>query len=268
MIPSGRAHNEMLLGRRGGKHRRGHHRRRQDDGVDETDSPSEGVGIRCSMDCRLETPRQLECDDHDGRWRTSVNTNATTSHYPAAPAAQRVEAHTLCVLVDNEPGVLARVIGLFSGRGYNIDWLTVSETEHQKHLSRITIVTCGTPMVIEQIKNQLERLVPVHRVIDLTLAGAGDRARTCDGQGRGQGDRRASRPCSSRKPFARASSTRPPRASCSRSPARATRSRVHRPDDAARPGRGLPHRRRPPSPAVRKRCRAGRAFRGLRRGGT
>ena len=74
----------------------------------------------------------------------------------------------MCVLVDNEPGVLARVIGLFSGRGYNIDSLTVSETEHEKHLSRITIVTRGTPMVIEQIKNQLERLVPVHRVIDLT----------------------------------------------------------------------------------------------------
>src|SRR5229473_3111911 len=81
------------------------------------------------------------------------------------PATER---HTLSVLVDNEPGVLARVIGLFSGRGYNIDSLTVSETEHEKHLSRITIVTTGTPMVIEQIKNQLERLVPVHRVIDVT----------------------------------------------------------------------------------------------------
>jgi acetolactate synthase I/III small subunit len=84
---------------------------------------------------------------------------------------QPSERHTLSVLVDNEPGVLARVIGLFSGRGYNIDSLTVSETEHQKQLSRITIVTTGTPMVIEQIKNQLERLVPVHKVIDLTVAG-------------------------------------------------------------------------------------------------
>ena len=93
----------------------------------------------------------------------------STSHYPAAPVAQKVESHTLSVIVDNEPGVLARVIGLFSGRGYNIDSLTVSETEHQKHLSRITIVTRGTPMVIEQIKNQLERLVPVHRVVDMTL---------------------------------------------------------------------------------------------------
>jgi acetolactate synthase I/III small subunit len=96
-----------------------------------------------------------------------VNTS-TTTHYPAAPSRERIETRTLCVLVDNEPGVLARVIGLFAGRGYNIDSLTVSETEHEKHLSRITIVTRGTPMVLEQIKNQLDRLVPVHRVVDLT----------------------------------------------------------------------------------------------------
>src|SRR6201993_604867 len=82
-----------------------------------------------------------------------------------------VERHTLSILVDNEPGVLARVIGLFSGRGYNIDSLTVSETEHEKHLSRITIVTAGTPMVIDQIKHQLERLLPVHKVVDLTVTG-------------------------------------------------------------------------------------------------
>jgi acetolactate synthase I/III small subunit len=94
-----------------------------------------------------------------------------TSHYPAQTSTEKVETRTLCVLVDNEPGVLARVVGLFSGRGYNIDSLTVSETEHQKHLSRITIVTRGTPMVLEQIKNQLDRLVPVHRVVDLTTAG-------------------------------------------------------------------------------------------------
>jgi acetolactate synthase-1/3 small subunit len=94
--------------------------------------------------------------------------NTATTHYPAAPTSERVETRTLCVLVDNEPGVLARVIGLFAGRGYNIDSLTVSETEHEKHLSRITIVTRGTPMVLEQIKNQLDRLVPVHRVVDLT----------------------------------------------------------------------------------------------------
>ena len=96
---------------------------------------------------------------------------SSTSHYPAAPVAQGIETRTLSVIVDNEPGVLARVIGLFSGRGYNIESLTVSETEHQKHLSRITIVTRGTPMVIEQIKNQLGRLVPIHRVVDMTLAG-------------------------------------------------------------------------------------------------
>jgi len=99
-----------------------------------------------------------------------VNT-ASTTHYPAMTISQPVESRTLCVLVDNEPGVLARVIGLFSGRGYNIDSLTVSETEHEKHLSRITIATRGTPMVIEQIKNQLDRLVPVHRVVDITSAG-------------------------------------------------------------------------------------------------
>ncbi len=87
------------------------------------------------------------------------------------PRPEALEQHTMSVLVDNEPGVLARVIGLFSGRGYNIDSLTVSETEHEARLSRITIVTKGTPMVIEQIKNQLERLVPVHSVTDLTVRG-------------------------------------------------------------------------------------------------
>ena len=79
--------------------------------------------------------------------------------------------HTIAVLVDNEPGILARVVGLFSGRGYNIESLTVSETDAHAHLSRITIVTTGTPMVIEQIKAQLDRLVPVHKVCDLTLGG-------------------------------------------------------------------------------------------------
>jgi acetolactate synthase-1/3 small subunit len=83
----------------------------------------------------------------------------------------RIESHTLSVLVDNAPGVLARVVGLFSGRGYNIDSLTVSETEHAKHLSRITIKTTGTRMIIGQIKSQLERLVPVHSVNDLTVEG-------------------------------------------------------------------------------------------------
>ena len=84
---------------------------------------------------------------------------------------EQEQRHTIAVLVDNEPGVLARVIGLFSGRGYNIDSLTVSETQHAEHLSRITVVTTGTPMVLVQIRNQLARLVPVHSVTDLTAQG-------------------------------------------------------------------------------------------------
>jgi acetolactate synthase-1/3 small subunit len=83
-----------------------------------------------------------------------------------------IERHTIAVLVDNEAGVLARVIGLFSGRGYNIESLTVAETDSDEGISRITIVTSGTPMIIEQIKAQLDRLVPVHRVVDLTTEGA------------------------------------------------------------------------------------------------
>jgi acetolactate synthase-1/3 small subunit len=114
----------------------------------------------------------------------------STSHYPAAPAPQGVESHTLSVIVDNEPGVLARVIGLFAGRGYNIDSLTVSETEHEKHLSRITIVTRGTPMVIEQIKNQLDRLVPVHRVVDMTVAGPAIQRELAMVKVRGKGEHR------------------------------------------------------------------------------
>jgi acetolactate synthase I/III small subunit len=93
------------------------------------------------------------------------------SAYSLDKPEEKSETHTMSVLVDNEPGVLARVIGLFSGRGYNIESLTVSETEHEAHLSRITIVTSGPPMVIEQIKNQLDRLVPVHTVTDLTVKG-------------------------------------------------------------------------------------------------
>ncbi|AMJ60593.1 acetolactate synthase small subunit [Bosea sp. PAMC 26642] len=95
----------------------------------------------------------------------------TSSHYSNAPVAQPVARHTLAVIVDNEPGVLARIAGLFSGRGYNIESLTVSETEHDKHISRITVVTSGTANVIDQIKAHLDRLVPVHRVVDLTLQG-------------------------------------------------------------------------------------------------
>lgn len=87
------------------------------------------------------------------------------------PNSQVEESHTLAVLVENEPGVLARVIGLFSGRGYNIDSLTVAEVDHTGHRSRITVVTRGTPAVIEQIKAQLGRIVPVHEVHDLTVEG-------------------------------------------------------------------------------------------------
>lgn len=95
------------------------------------------------------------------------------SAYFIAPNEEVPVRHTLAILVDNEPGVLARVIGLFSGRGYNIDSLTVSETEHEQHLSRITIVTLATPSKLEQIKRQLDRIVPIHRIVDLTLKAYG-----------------------------------------------------------------------------------------------
>jgi acetolactate synthase-1/3 small subunit len=95
----------------------------------------------------------------------------TGSAYFLAPETQTVERHTLSVLVDNEPGILARIVGLFAARGFNIDSLTVSETEHEKGLSRITVVTVATPKVLTQIKLQLERLIPVHKVHDLTAEG-------------------------------------------------------------------------------------------------
>ena len=85
---------------------------------------------------------------------------------------ESIERHTIAVLVNNEAGVLARVIGLFSGRGYNIESLTVAEVDPENAISRITVVTSGTPMIIAQIKAQLDRLVPVHRISDLTDGGA------------------------------------------------------------------------------------------------
>ncbi|UDL93558.1 MULTISPECIES: acetolactate synthase small subunit [Lichenihabitans] len=91
------------------------------------------------------------------------------SPYSSALVRSNTETHTLSVLVDNEPGVLARVVGLFAGRGYNIESLTVAEVAHAEHLSRITIVTSGTPEAIEQIRHQLERLVPVQKVTDMTI---------------------------------------------------------------------------------------------------
>ena len=87
------------------------------------------------------------------------------------PNASVIETHTLAVIVENEPGVLARVIGLFTARGYNIDSLTVAEVDHSSHRSRITVVTTGTPEVIVQIKAQLARMVPVYEVHDLTVEG-------------------------------------------------------------------------------------------------
>ena len=112
------------------------------------------------------------------------------SIYPGPAYEEAVVSRTLTVVVDNEPGVLARVIGLFSGRGYNIDSLTVTETEHEKHISKITIITQGTPMVIEQIKAQLERLVPVHRVRDLTEEGRSLERELALVKVAGQGDKR------------------------------------------------------------------------------
>ena len=120
----------------------------------------------------------------------NANVPSSTSHYPTAPTAERDVTHTLSVLVDNEPGVLARVIGLFSGRGYNIDSLTVSETEHAKHLSLITVVTTGTPMVIQQIKHQLDRMIPVHRVVDMTISGRSIERELAMVKLRGTGDHR------------------------------------------------------------------------------
>lgn len=81
------------------------------------------------------------------------------------------ERHVLTIVVDNEPGILAKITGLFTARGYNIDSLTVADISDNHTVSRITIVTGGPPAVIDQIEAQLDRLVPVHRVVDLTQAG-------------------------------------------------------------------------------------------------
>lgn len=83
----------------------------------------------------------------------------------------QVHRHILACIVDNEFGVLARVVGLFSGRGYNIESLTVTEIDEEKNLSRITIITSGSDMIVAQIKALLERLVPVHKVVDVTMKG-------------------------------------------------------------------------------------------------
>jgi len=96
---------------------------------------------------------------------------AAWSSSDMADSTGPLRSATISVLVENEAGVLARVIGLFSGRGYNIDSLTVAAVDDRRAQSRINIVTSGTEMVIEQIKAQLDRLVPVHRVADLTREG-------------------------------------------------------------------------------------------------
>jgi acetolactate synthase-1/3 small subunit len=118
-----------------------------------------------------------------------------TKAYPPSPYSSPLgkpnqESHTLSVLVDNEPGVLARVVGLFSARAFNIESLTVAEVAHETHLSRITIATSGTPESIEQVRHQLERLVPVHSVTDLTLAARAIERELAMVKVRGKGDAR------------------------------------------------------------------------------
>ena len=112
------------------------------------------------------------------------------SPYSSPTGRSNVEAHTLSVLVDNEPGVLARVVGLFSARSFNIESLTVAEVAHETHLSRITILTSGSPEVVEQVRHQLERLVPVHSVTDLTLATRAIERELAMVKVRGKGDPR------------------------------------------------------------------------------
>jgi len=113
------------------------------------------------------------------------------SAYNLRPSyGEEIEKHTLAVVVDNEAGVLARVIGLFSGRGYNIESLTVAEIDHDGHRSRITVVTTGTPQVIEQIRAQLGRIVPVHEVHDLTVDGPSVERELALFKVAGEGDKR------------------------------------------------------------------------------
>jgi acetolactate synthase I/III small subunit len=112
------------------------------------------------------------------------------SHYNDPATSEVVERRTLAIIVDNEPGVLARIAGMFSGRGYNIESLTVTETEHEKHVSRLTIITRGTAKILDQIKAQLDRLVPVHRVLDLTVSGPSIERELALVKVRGQGEHR------------------------------------------------------------------------------
>jgi acetolactate synthase-1/3 small subunit len=130
----------------------------------------------------------------EGKTMNALNIHKGASSHSAYdlrdPNSQLEESHTLAVLVENEPGVLARVIGLFSGRGYNIDSLTVAEVDHTGHRSRITLVTRGTPAVIAQVKAQLGRIVPVHEVHDLTVEGPAVERELGLFKVRGQGEKR------------------------------------------------------------------------------
>ena len=155
MIPSGAAHNEMILGPEHEARSRRHHRRRTCPGLT-------SIAHRHGRACPGHRKRHGAATD--GRHAPAMTAE------PACPTTH-IRSATISVLVDNEAGVLARVIGLFSGRGYNIDSLTVAPVESEGGRSRINVVTSGTEMVIEQIKAQLDRLVPVHRVADLTREG-------------------------------------------------------------------------------------------------
>ena len=182
------------------------------------------------------------------------------------PLDEHEETHTLAVLVDNEAGVLARVIGLFSGRGYNIESLTVAETDHEGHLSRITIVTTGTPAVIEQIKAQLGRLVPVHDVHDLTVEGPAVQRELALIKVAGTGEKRVEAMRLADVFRARVVDTTLESFVFEITGAPGEGRRLHRPDAPARPRRRRPHRRR------RDRARApdalaGVAHRGPRSGG-
>ena len=119
-----------------------------------------------------------------------MTTSQPASAYFLEEQDQRIERRTLACMVDNEPGVLARVVGLFAARGYNIESLTVAEVDRNAHMSRITIVTSGTLRIIDQIKAQLDRLVPVHAVIDITASPAGVERELALVKVRGTGDAR------------------------------------------------------------------------------
>ena len=117
-------------------------------------------------------------------------TSQPASAYFLDDTEEHIERRTLACMVDNEPGVLARVVGLFAARGYNIESLTVAEVDRNAHMSRITIVTSGTLRSLEQIKAQLDRLVPVHAVIDITASPAGVERELALVKVRGEGDKR------------------------------------------------------------------------------